>query len=73
MVCDSANSKATPAGTHGDSKDGGHSVEVVWVFAHGQDFRDDSRPSPCNTEYLCQLFQVDGCRLPDREDSVSEP
>lgn len=58
---------------HGDGKDGGHSVEVIWVFAHRQHSRDNSRLCPLDTEDIRQFLEVDRRRLANGEHRVAQP
>lgn len=59
--------------TYGDGKDGGHSEEIVWVLAHGQDLGDDGRPCPVHTKDVRQALEVDGGRLADAKDGIAQP
>lgn len=59
--------------TYGDGKDGGHSEEIVWVLAHGQDLGDDGRPCPIHAKDIRQALEVDGGRLADAKDGIAQP
>jgi hypothetical protein len=59
--------------TYGNGKDGGHSEEIVWVLAHGQDLGDDGRPRPIHTKDVSQALEVDGSGLADAKDGVAQP
>ena len=52
-------------GTHIDTEECGHAVQVVGVPRHGQDLGDDSCVGPLLPELLHQLLQVAGGRLTD--------
>lgn len=56
-----------------DGKAGSHSVEVVWVLAHGHDLGNDGFICPVNAKYFRELLEIlRGC-FSDGKDCVTKP
>ena len=51
----------------------GHSVEIIRVFAHYDNLRNNGVTRPPNSEDFSQLLQVLGSCFTYRENSITEP
>lgn len=69
----SASRKPGSVGTHGDSKDGSHSVEVVCMSPHLHNLRQDRSLCPIHSKHIRQLLQIDRRRFSNTKDRVSQP
>src|ERR1700712_4164436 len=56
--------------TYCDSKTCRHSVKVIWMSTHSHDLRDNCFICPVNAENFCELFEVLGRCVTDREDCI---
>ena len=56
-----------------DGEARGHSVEVIWVFAHYDNLRNNGVARPTNSEDFSQLLQILGSCFTYRENSITEP